>query len=67
MGQHYEEQILQFESQNDFQTEAVAEKLHQIEKTESHRVAQTILTITVYLAILKTFLLVHNARDRQLG
>ena len=26
MGQHYEEQILQFESQNDFQTEAVAEK-----------------------------------------
>ena len=25
MGQHYEEQILQFESQNDFQTEAVAE------------------------------------------
>ena len=32
MGQHYEEQILQFESQNDFQTGAVAEKLHQIEK-----------------------------------
>ena len=40
MGQHYEEQILQFESQNDFQTGAVAEKLHQIEKTKSHRVAQ---------------------------
>ena len=27
MGQHYEKQILQFESQNDFQTGAVAEKI----------------------------------------
>ena len=27
MGQHYEEQILQFESQNDFQTGAVAENI----------------------------------------
>lgn len=35
MGQHYEEQILQFESQNDFQTGAVAEKLYQIEKIKT--------------------------------
>ena len=40
MGQHYEEQILQFESQNDFQTGAVAEQLFQAEQIETHRVAQ---------------------------
>ena len=35
MSQHYEEQILQFESQNDFQTGAVAEKIYQIEKLKA--------------------------------
>ena len=42
MGQHYEERILQFESQNDFQTEAVAEKNYiKLKNFKSHRVAQT--------------------------
>ncbi|MCI7564392.1 MAG: hypothetical protein MST09_05410 [Spirochaetia bacterium] len=38
MGQHYEEQILQFESQNDFQTASGGRKLYiKLKKFKSHR------------------------------